>query len=351
MKKNLLWAAFTLLAAASCQKNQTNEEPVWEGPSGQLEVRISQPETKVADASMTENKIQTLQVFVFDKQSEKLETDRYVSFTQGPYTLSLTAHTGPKVLYAIVNAPRLKFATINSLKAGLSDLSENDVNKLVMSGYKNATVVEYSQSSGATECLIEVKKLVAAIHLVSVKADFANTSLEGSTFKLKEIYAKNVVGKAHYSGEALTDTERRTAANWYNPLKLDSSPLTLTRDLCNLETATAQLSANRSLYVYPNATTADPENGTGFTARHTRLVLHAVISSGPNSPTSFTNKDYYYTFDLPVLEANKKYEVSVTITMLGKTDDNDDSKTTSGQAQPTITITEWEEHVDLNYDF
>ena len=37
--------------------------------------------------------------------------------------------------------------------------------------------------------------------------------------------------------------------------------------------------------------------------------------------------------------------------MLGKTNDNDDSKTSPGLAQPTITVLDWDQTIELNYQY
>jgi len=248
---------------------------------------------------------------------------------------------------------KVKTCTLSALEGTLSDLKDNSKDNLVMTGRKSVSVSEYNGTPTSVE--IHVKKLAAAILLSGVTADFSNTSLEGSSFVLKDVYVKNVVGRAPYgvandgTGTAstglplpLSTSQRRQASYWYNKLKLDTTPLALTYDACNL---TSVSTPNRILYVYPNATTDDPENVPGasagdFTPRHTRLVLHAQVGG----------KDSYYPFDLPVLEANKKYSVSVHITMLGKPNDNDDTRVTVGSIKPVIIVSDWDATQSLPYN-
>ncbi len=357
MKKLLLLAAFVSLFAASCQKNNLPEspEPVWDGPTGQIHLQIGSPDTKVALSTMKEHQINQVQIFVFNSDGA-LETDRTATNNtpgSGNFSLTLTSRIGPKTVYALVNAPRIKPATLSELEGSLSDLKDNTKDNLVMSGKKSVTVSEYNGTP--TSVNIYVKKLAAAVLLANVTADFSNTALEGSSFVLKDVYLKNVVGRALYgvasegTGTAstgiplpLSTDQRRQASYWYNKFKLDTAPLALTYDACNL---TSVSTPNRILYGYPNTTTFDPETVPGasagdFTPRHTRLVLHAQVGG----------KDTYYPFDLPVLEPNKKYSVSVHITMLGKPNDNDDTRVTVGSLKPVIVVSDWDATQDLPYN-
>jgi len=389
MKKksfHLFLAALGFAAALSCQKTSvsaTADLSVEEG-SGLMRVRFAQslPSTKIADGQMEENMINSVQLFIFTPDGV-LENSKYAFIEdQEPTSVvcSMRTKTGEgKTVYALVNAPKLtKVGTLANLEATLSDLNDNTDDNLIMSGKReNVEVTDYTPYTGEpTEFVIYVKKLAAAVQLNKVRVNFLNTELQGSTFKLKEFYLKNVVGRAPYGVATQGDgtetagiplplsNEDRTNKNyWYNKLTLESTPVYLTRDICNLNTqfistgapgnGATTVTVARTLYAYPNATVADPEDGgsaTVFSPRHTRLVLHGLISTGNNTTMSFSDKDFYYTFDLPQLEANKKYSITVNISMLGKENDNDDTKTTSGQAQPTVTIVDWDDTIDIEYN-
>lgn len=325
MKQNILWAiAFLIIATASCQKNAIPESPetVLDGPTGQILLSIGQPETKVAVADMAEHRINQVQVFIFNSAGQ-LETDRMATnaspATSATLQLSLTAKIGKKTIVALVNAPRQKPASLSQLEAAVSDLNENSVNNLVMIGKESVAVEEYNGTPGT--CTIPVSKLASAVVLTEVTANFTGTVLEGSSFVIKEVYVKNVVGRVPY-GSPSSGTDYR-----YNKAKLDTTPLALTYDACNLS-GTAVAKPNRAFYVYPNTKKGE-----------TCLVIHAQVGG----------KDTYYPFDLPVLEANKKYSVSVNITMLGKPDDNDDTRIAVGTLQPTITVSDWDKTATLPY--
>ena len=317
MKRIFLLAV--LFAALSCQKSIVPEDTVPDGPTGEIVLRIGQPQTKVAVSAMSEHRINQVQVFVFNTNGV-LETDRTATNTGSAAGLSvtLTSKVGLKTICALVNAPRITPATLEELENSVSDLRDNSVNNLVMTGRTDIAVTEYSGTPLTFD--IPVRKLAAAVVVSSVNVDFSNTSLEGTPFVLKAVYVKNVVGRVPYGdpGHALNFM--------YNKTKLDASPLPLTYDGCNL---TSYSSPDRVLYVYPNAKKGE-----------TCLVLHALVGG----------KDSYYPFDLPVLEANKKYSVSVNITMQGKADDNDDTRVGVGIITPTITVKDWDHTYSLPYN-
>ena len=119
---------------------------------------------------------------------------------------------------------------------------------------------------------------------------------------------------------------------------------------CN-NTGTAT-TVDRDLITYPNKTAGD-DTAESFSKRFTRLVIHAVVnvSSTEFRETALNNHNTYYVFDLPNLAANKIYNINnINITMLGKDNDNNDSKTPVGSVQPTITVDEWSDTVTLNYE-
>lgn len=361
MKKNVFLAVLTLLAAASCQKNMP-EEKATEEPTGLLNIQLGgEPATKAA--SMSEHQINSAQVFVFTNDGE-LETDLYQTFQNGTVPpFSITTSIGEKRVYAIVNAPRLIHTSLSALEKDLSHLSDNTCSpaNLVMSGKATTNVREYSAQAGTpTPCTIRVKKLASAIRLVSVATQFNGTALEGSTLRIKEIYVKNVMGRAPYGVNddgtflPVTDAELRNPDYWYNKTVLDSEPLYVTYDRCDLGPVTeTPFQVNRTLYVYPNPTATDPkpDSTSPFDPRPTRLVLHAVVSRDASHFAGALNRDSYYTFDLPKLESNKKYTVTLVISMLGKKDDKDDTKTSPGLLQPTITVSDWDDVIGLEYKY
>lgn len=363
-----LAAAF--LALPSCKKSAPAAHEgglLSEGPTGTILVDIGIPRTKSDNAVLKDYQINSVQVLVFD-ESGKRETDRFETLStpvQNTTSLTVTTKTGVKTVYAVLNSPRLTESSLDRLEAHLSDLAENSATNLVMSGKNGITVTEYDKNkdSGAVPqtMTIHAKRLAAMIQLDKVTVDFRNTSLEGGTFTIEQVYLKNVVGRAPVgvSGSPATDmplvlpdAQHTNYDNWYNKLTLQGSGApavtfdTWTKSCSVGGTATA---LSRDLFAYPNKTAGDSTADT-FSQRKTRLVIKAhVTATAHTSPA--VDKDTYYTFDLPVLVANNVYKIAnINITMLGKDDDDDDDKSLVGRITPTITVDPWTGMTTLNYE-
>ena len=199
------------------------------------------------------------------------------------------------------------------------------------------------------------------IQLDKVTVDFRNTSLEGGTFTIQEIYLKNVVGRAPIgvSGDpetdmpmVLSDANHTNYDYWYNKLTKQATGApgvtfdTWTKS-CTVVGSPTTLA--RDLFAYPNKTAGDSTADT-FSQRKTRLVIKAHVTASANTSPAI-DQDTYYTFDLPVLVANNIYKIAnINITMLGKDDDDNDEKSLVGRISPTITVDPWTGTTTLNYE-
>lgn len=365
-KTHHLLLATAIACTLSCQKNVPIQGP--DGQTGLLEVTIGVPQTKSDNTALKDYQINSYQVFVFDSNGKK-ETDRYASITTSPaqntVQVTVTTRTGAKTVYAIVNSPRLSFATLTALEGHLSDLKENSHTSLVMSGKNAKTVTEYDKNKDGEVVPqtmdIVVKRLAAMVQLDAVTVDFRNTSLEGGTFTIQEIYLKNVVGRAPLgvSGDPQTDmplplgdTDHTNYDYWYNKLSKQASgapAVTFEAFTKSCTVAGTPTPIAHDLFAYPNKTDSDNTENT-FSQRKTRLVIKAHVTSGTFSSPA-VDEDTYYTFDLPVLVANNIYKIkNINITMLGKSDDTDDSKSLAGRITPTITVNPWTDTTELNYE-
>ena len=388
MKKKsicFLLCAALLTGAASCNK-VAPDSYVSSGPMGTLTVKVGVPvETKAAKNETKDFQINSLQIFVFDGTGDdaRLETDKYVKDldANGSTSQTINTLTGTKTVYTLVNHSRLYYMVgSNGKKMGefekdLTDLSENSVTNLVMSG-KNQIDVVPANNNGAPKAPQEVKiyvqRLASRIELGKVVVDFTGTSLEGASFSITEIYLKNCVGKSPMGVNGLCDKpnaeqvddrkarplELDTGAfndnlNWYNRgKKEDGSPDVL--DDAGMEKNFTQVIAdstevNHVLFTYPNR---QEQDGTGeiFSPRHTRLVIKAHVKT-PDSTSVDIDKDTYYVLTLPQLAANYAYLVNrVKITMLGKDNDDDDAIDEAGRLTPTVEVDGWTGEVELSYE-
>ncbi len=379
MKHTLFYlaAAAALLTAFSCRKN-VSPEAVSDVPTESLTVNISVPEetrTKAAASSVQDQKINKVQVFVFDKD-KLLETSYYkaVSTNEGSTTLTISSFSGPKTVYALVNHDRLNLvhhSTMASFEAQLTDLSMNTADNLVMSGKNEVTVTpntHYGTAATApTNVNIFVQRLACKILIDKITVNFAGTALEGATFTVKEIYLKNVVGKSKLGMKALCsaadcnvesmdldNTEQTNyTANWYNKGKFETGCPTIAYESGMSIAATkvdgsASTPIERCLFAYPNITDSD-SHADAFSQRHTRVVICANVKSAAGFPVY--NHDSYYVFDLPILKNNFVYEITdIGISMLGKESDLTDEELLLGKVTPTITVDPWNSQ-NLSYEF
>lgn len=363
--------ALVALALPSCNKSIRSVETPGEvvnTATGNVTVTLNtleNPSTKALSSNAAESKINAVHVFIFDKTTGKRETDRFEQVTgtvNGSYTMTLTSLTGLKEVWAVVNAPRIvNVENVTALKQKVSDLGENSITNLLMTGYNanvdiqetNANIA--SQASVVTNADINVSRLGARISLNNVIVDFTNTDLEGATFAVTGLYLKNVVGSICMDG-----TSSGINLTWYNMsnqsnvLAAPAAIQALTKDMpislaCN--SAGTQTALGYSWYVYPNATTAGQDsNAEGVAApRRTRLVIKAHLSG--TSVGGALDEDTYYVLSIPEIRRNYAYNINtLKITMRGKPNDDSDEPTNSGAVSATITVQGWESEQPLEYN-
>ena len=278
MKKITSFVLMAGLAAIlfSCEKNPAPEavtlDSVEKVAYGNVKITFDVPEqaTKTLSTQTRETKINSIHVFIFNKTTGKRETDLFETVSSdvsGSYSMTLTSLTGDKIVWAVVNAPRLNnVPDENTLKLKVSDLGENTPTSLLMSGFDDKVTVKETNANDpskkdvVTETTIKVFHLGARISLNSIKVDFRNTDLEGATFTVKSLYLKNVAGKINIDGTT-TGLNLGESASWYNlanenavngasdAIKKLTSDLSLNLG-CNVRGETTSM--GYSWYVYPN---------------------------------------------------------------------------------------------------
>ena len=340
------------------------------------------------------------------------ETDRYETFTgtASSQNMTLTTTTGKKYVYALVNAPRLTNVTdVTDLKGRVLYLGNNYLAPttvgsesrlgLVMAGAYGYTsgdaqinvdgsIIEigaYTQGLDAsiTSVPINMYRLPARIELQNIKVDFRGTWLEGLNFTVKEIYLKNIPNGVNFTGQ--NSTLLSDSGYWTNKITREASPVD--KSSLNVAPLVYELRASGGtacsvagvdtpmssfFYTYPNSNTVD-QTADAWSQRRTRLVIHAVISGTNSLGADFgSGKDYYYPISIAKPEAfvadgsstpasspthtqivgNHKYVVNrITITGLGKPNDDNDSVPESGRAKVEVSVQDWNGTTVLNYEF
>ncbi len=310
--KRILIYALLLGAMISCYKqgNQFDEnlpEKV------KLSISLPQASTKMADVGNDAN-VKNVQVFVF-RSSGDLDTYAYSTTT----SFDLTCTTGPKKIYALVNAPDLSSITnLSGLQNASSNLIDNKREGLIM--VKDTTLNVLTDMS----LNLKMKRLAARICLKSIQNSMESQQHKNMSFKVNSIYLINVVGDRRYFSAT-------TPTVWYNKLERTTElGRLLSDDLVNNQIGYGETyNTNHYFYCYPNSQSEDSSSST-WSPRYTRLVVEA----------NFGGKLCYYPVSIPNIQQNKAYSISLVVTIPGSTSpDNPIEKINQGI---TIEVEEWE---------
>ena len=266
-----------------------------------------------------ESKVENLQVFVFN--NDKLEDYQDAGEAM---TAQLTATSGERTVWAIVNAPALKDITSETeLKATVSRLRDNATNSFVMSG----STKQELKDGGTVP--VTVKRIVSRVSVKKISTDF-QYALAGESLAIDGIYLINVVGNNTYAADGTPEV-------WVNKLGLESSGLEdlLYDKLTSVTVDNTHPYGNEHVfYPYPNPTQDDTYEAT-WAPRHTLLVVEVT----------FDSKKGYYPVVLPVLERNKTYVIDELV-LRHRPGDVPYKPIETGDATVQITVNEWE--VGLN---
>lgn len=366
MKKTKL-IGLSVLAVAfsamlfSCNKNASpvvpagNQETIdLSQADASIVISIKESDTKAASANIKDSQKNSLQVFIFNAATGARENSAYIS---SGVSATLSSFKGTKRIWAIVNYPSQLYADSEAeLCALTSTLADNSLTNFVMSGYTTAVVEGLNQAVA-----VNVQRAAARIRIDKVIKNFAENDLSGYSLTVKEIYLKNVAGDARFdSSMDISENEtNRVGVNnytptvWYNQLVRSSVPainplvyvggLSVACPEDNNVTPETPNNIDQYLFMYPNNVTTD-SSAEPFTPRKTRLVLHCEIQKGSDPA-----EDQFYTFNLPnqannenTIIRNKTYIISsITISMRGKANDNDDSLTDPTSVSVTTNIDPW----------
>ncbi len=312
----LFSAALAALTLLSCERENINAE------SKPIKVTVSIQGTAPTRATSVsysdEAKVESLQVYVFN--NGKLEDYQDAGAAM---TAQLTATSGMRTVWALVNAPTLKnLTTENELKAKISRLADNDTDAFVMVGSTSQELKD-----GLT-VPVTVKRFVSRVSIKKISTDF-QSALASETVSIDGIYLINVAGDNTYAADGAPST-------WVNQLKHKDNEY----DALLYDKVSATVSNKKTyekehvFYPYPNPTNQDTYD-SAWAPRHTILVVEVTLQ----------NKKGYYPVVLPILESNKTYVIDEMIIRHLPNDDPYKPLET-GDASVQITVNEWE--VGLN---
>ena len=312
----LISAALAALTLLSCERENINAE------SKPIKVTVSIQGTAPTRATSVsysdEAKVESLQVYVFN--NGKLEDYQDAGAAM---TAQLTATSGMRTVWALVNAPTLKnLTTENELKAKISRLADNDTDAFVMVGSTSQELKD-----GLT-VPVTVKRFVSRVSIKKISTDF-QSALASETVSIDGIYLINVAGDNTYAADGAPST-------WVNQLKHKDNEY----DALLYDKVSATVSNKKAyekehvFYPYPNPTDRDTYDAA-WAPRHTILVVEVTLQ----------NKKGYYPVILPILERNKTYVIDEMI-IRHLPNDEPYKPLETGDASVQITVNEWE--VGLN---
>ena len=309
----LVTAALAALALASC----TREKADIDGKPVEVNVTIlgTAPTRATSVTYANESKVANLQVYVFN--NGKLEDYQDAGAAM---TAQLTATSGERTVWALVNAPSLKdVSTEAELKAKVSRLADNKTDAFVMSG----SATQELKDGGTVP--VTVKRIVSRVSIKKISTDF-QYALAQETLTIDGIYLINVAGDNTYAADG-------TPGTWVNQLGHKDNGLDafLYDKLASTTVTNAKpYSKEHVFYPYPNPTQDDAYDAA-WKPRHTLLVVEVT----------FEKKKGYYPVVLPVLERNKTYVIDELV-IRHRPGDVPYKPIETGDATVQITVNEWE---------
>ena len=280
--------------------------------------------TKSTSNSGTYLQLNSLQALVFHdgflEGYAKTEVDIFNDINSIDSEISVNCSSGERQVYLAVNCPDLSAVTTEAgLLAFTVNLSQdNNDNGRMMIGSDTVTL------PAAETVSIEVHRLISRVVIKKITRAFTVSSAAAKQLKVTGIYLTNVAGITNL-GSSMAPT------TWYNKQAYNSELSDFTHDSLNqLLANNASYSTTHYFLPYPNPT-VDDTSAAEWSPRHTRLVVEV----------QFDNSDtYYYPITLPVLEANKSYEIEeLILTRLGS--ENPDTPITIQDCAFEFTVKDW----------
>jgi len=273
--------------------------------------------TKAVAETDGEKKVNSLQVYVFDKAGSHLES--YGKASAASLTLSVTV--GDKLVAALVNSADITDVTsLAALKAKTVSLGDNKATSFIMFGTQSAAV------AGASTVTVKVSRLVARVTISKITNSLSAPQYASTPISITGIYLVNAGAVTN-----LGSTYALTANDYQNKMKKDASSAALLNLTPSASVAHGgSYSTESRLYCCPNPATTDSSSST-WSARYTRLVVETKIG----------DTIYYYPITIKgPIQANYSYEIpELTITRLGSA--SPDTPIQIGDATFTVTVNPW----------
>ena len=315
MKKSFFVLA--ALAFCACSKSVENYSSEKDGEVVELNFSVPVKATK-ASGNVAEDAVERLQVFVFGKDGQVQS-----SGISEENSLKLTCTTGEKQIAAVVNASPLSGVnTLEQLQTKMSDFGDNTLGGFVMSGLKPETLT----ASGSVT--VPVSRLVSKVKLSSVTNSFLLSQHQDMDFRLVSVFLTNAPEQTGYFYASQSNQMINDGVSDIDDIIADSGDL-LYDELGDVAVAMGKTTeVDNFLYCYPNM--------KSVAGKPAYLVVQTRLGNGI----------YYYSVELPKMESNKCYSVSLTVTMPGSL--TPDVPVKKEDAVFSVSVTDWAGNVDVD---
>ena len=346
MKKiiTVIAALSALVFLASCNKNGI--EPKGAGSdTSMLTVRVGNLSvTKAGDQSTNDVTINSVQVFIFNKDTGQIDNCKKQYFSAAVNTCTLNpieCTVGEKEIWAIVNWPEdlttvaANVVSLNDFKSRTAKLSDNRLDNLMMSG----NIESRTLAAGTDEATIEVSRLCAAVVLTRV-TNHMEVAAYRDKFQVVGAYLMNVPGLQRVDGTILASGAECPAPDawfaWYKKATTAEAQELLSETFLPLPPKTAfgeSYSVHHTFYAFSNDHNY-VEGGTsgGGLKSSTYLIVECTVDGVP----------CVYPVLMPTMVRNKKYNVKLTVNHVGGDPDQPWNKIQLTAFTPTITIASWD---------
>ena len=314
----LIMSLGLLLGIASCNALRDNTIAVRNDDGGgeavALRVRagVRDIATKAETQTSAEKQVNTLDLFIFDTDSEALLFKQRVSAASAEVRIT----KGARTFYALVNAPAAASAlsTLSEVAAYHAAFADQGRSSFFMAGSKAVTV-----TSATTEVVVDVRRDVARVDLVN--APTFSGQAAGATFNAA--YLINV--PKTYSASA-TVAAAADAWNFGDAVATASE-----------QDALLKLTAAGSVYGMPNTTAeAAAIDGTDYV---TKLVIKATVNGSV----------YWYPIGIPGIASNKRYVVE-NVYIKGVGSDEPNQYVDNQVFSATVNVLDWDDaSIDGSY--
>ena len=328
----LICAASICAIVSSCEKQQT----ILSGADVMLSVTVDDLDgmlpTKAADQTEAkESSIKNIQLFVFNKSTGQVDNAvcKDGLDAKGEYTLEpLQCTVGEKEIWVVVNGPENyveSVGNLSDLKGKTVSLSDNGLASLIMSGSATRTL-----AAGNDALTIQVSRLCAAVVLTKVE-NMMLVPAYRDKLTITGAYLMNVPAVQKVDGSISSDSAGASWNAFYGKASLAEPSELLTETITPTSIPYQQShSATHSFYSFANV--YDKVEGTDARGNSsTYLVVECTVDGVA----------CVYPVLLPSLEANNKYNVSLTINHIGGDPDYPWRKVQFSSFTPTVKVQPW----------